>query len=105
MMTKQTDKSYPQNSTALDVMRLYASQLARYKGLVSFMMVAIVVGNVIQIIVPLYYKQFFDILATTTDVTMRTGAVSQLEHIIVLILVLHLFKWVAYRFMSFCNTY
>ena len=105
-MSKQTEKSYPQTSTAFDVVKLYLSQLAKFKVLISIMLVGIIVGNIIQVIVPLYYKKFFDIVGkASADLTQAGMVTSQLERLIILILILHLINWLAYRFMSFCNTY
>ena len=104
--TQKPQKSYPQTSTALDVIRLYLEKLGAFKLLLVIMIAGIVTGNVAQLIVPLYYKKFFDVIgAYANDLTGRSLVVSQLEHVIFIILALHFLNWAAYRFMSFCNAF
>ena len=104
--TQKPQKSYPQTSTAHDVIRLYLEKLGAFKLLLVIMIAGIVTGNVAQLIVPLYYKKFFDVIgAYANDLTGRSLVVSQLEHVIFIILALHFLNWAAYRFMSFCNAF
>ncbi len=50
------------------------------------------------IIVPIYYKNFFDILTIKADISIIT---SELVHTIFLILIMNFFGWAGYRFFSF----
>jgi ATP-binding cassette subfamily B protein len=51
-------------------------------------------SNMVFIIVPTYYKKFFDILGQNVN---RGSSMSSLIHIIVIVLVLHLVNWVLWR--------
>jgi ATP-binding cassette subfamily B protein len=50
------------------------------------------------IIVPIYYKNFFDILTVKADISILA---SELIHTIFLILIMNFFGWAGYRFFSF----
>ncbi len=62
----------------------------------------IVITPVISVIIPLYYRQFFNILNTSTD---KAAAQAALVHVIVVILVLNGIYWVGSRVSSVCNNF
>ena len=104
--TQKSQKSYPQTSTARDVVRLYVQKLSSYKAMLLVVFASIIATSTIAVVVPLYYKKFFDIVSgSSLDVTLRATPASQLVHIIIIVLVFHLFNWGAYRFMAFCNSH
>ena len=57
------------------------------------------VYQVISLIVPLYYRKFFDVIGAAKD---TQGAAPSLVSIIVIILILHLITWSLWRIGMFC---
>jgi ATP-binding cassette subfamily B protein len=55
---------------------------------------AFIASSILQLITPLYYKQFFDIIASNQP---RTIIASELIHIIIIVLVLNGFYWLTFR--------
>ena len=52
-------------------------------------------ANLVNIIVPLYYKKFFDVLSNSSN---RLAASPTLVDIIILILIFHVLNWIFWRF-------
>jgi ATP-binding cassette subfamily B protein len=55
---------------------------------------AFVASSVLQLITPLYYKQFFDVIASGQP---RAMLAPELIHIIIIVLVLNIFGWLTFR--------
>ncbi len=82
--------------------RIFLQHAARYKFTAFFVILAIIVGTVANIIGPLLYKRFFDILSQG-----RVGeeAIAELMHIIFLVLILYLSGWFVWRIAEFGMSY
>ncbi len=95
---KSHNEKYPK-VTVMDVLREYYNVAKPYwlTFLIAFIttIVPVVTSSVI---VPVYYKNFFDILAGRPD---PVTAVPQLLHAIFLILIMHTIGWLGYRVYSF----
>lgn len=101
MVSKQSNIKYPE---------------VRIRDVVSFMwqgmnkswitLTAIVVGvggaSVLELIAPIYYKKFFDILSYSQD---KATLAPQLIHIILMVLLFHAGAWVCWRFGSYAIAY
>lgn len=83
-------------------LRLYWSQIRNYKFLLFFMMLSLGIATVLEIIIPIYYKKFFDIL-TGTQATSVTAAA--LLNTLFAILAINAVTWIIYRFTTFANDY
>src|SRR5258708_2717375 len=66
----------------------------------SCIVVSMVILNVFTIIVPLFYKQFFDILLSGGD---KEIIAARLVHTIAIIALLHGIVWALYRVAELCN--
>lgn len=63
---------------------------------------AIIAASVINIIIPLYYKKFFDVVSSSAE---RTALAPELVHIILVILALSGCQWVGWRVGATANVY
>ena len=89
--------------SVLPVLRVFWEHARRYKMAV-FLVVFFHAGvNVVETIIPLYYKQFFDVLASTS--TPTNSVVQQLFFLTVLIASLYGVAWVFRRISQFANVY
>ena len=89
--------------SVLLVLRIFWEHARRYKMAV-FLVVFFHAGvNVVETIIPLYYKQFFDVLASTS--TPTNSVVQQLFFLTVLIASLYGVAWVFRRISQFANVY
>lgn len=66
------------------------------------MLLTVGISSVFELIVPLYYKKFFDILSSPIT---KDAAVTLLIKIISIILILNIIKWATYRTSTFINNY
>lgn len=66
------------------------------------MLASLVVGTVVDVVVPIFYKRFFDVLAA--GVALPTAKLA-LFNIIFIILGLHAIGWVVWRISIFANNY
>ncbi|PWB38973.1 MAG: hypothetical protein C3F02_01020 [Parcubacteria group bacterium] len=82
--------------------RVYLRHLGKYKLTVVVAMVATIVAQVANIIGPLFYKDFFNVL---TDAGDLSGKVPVLQHILIKILLLYFIGWVLWRTATFCASY
>ncbi|MEK7532269.1 MAG: ABC transporter ATP-binding protein [Patescibacteria group bacterium] len=84
-------------------LKIYWSQVRKYKFLVFSMFLTLGIGTTIELAVPIYYKKFFNVL------TQENGAHSDLFPVLVGVLLsivaLNLTEWVLYRFAHFTNNY
>ncbi len=60
------------------------------------------VTSVVVILVPLFYKKFFDIITTSENHSL---VVPSLVHLVVIIFGLNMILWAAFRIASFANSY
>ena len=76
--------------------------MSKYKFVVFVISISIVIGSVTNIIVPLYYKDFFNILATGSQVSSE---VVVLISLLIKILVVYLIGWAFWRVATFFSSY
>src|SRR3989344_561238 len=82
--------------------RIYWEHTKPYRRLILLMMITLVISSVVDIISPILYKRFFDVLASGIE---PTTARPQLVQIIFLLLGLHLFGVVISRISAFSNDF
>ncbi len=87
-------------TTSRDVFKLLFRQTRPYRGLLGLMYVLIIGGEIIGVISPLFYKQFFDILAAN-DVA---HSLSILRALLFVILGLHAAHWLVIRLAGLIST-
>ena len=61
---------------------------------------SIIMGNIIPIIIPIFYKQFFDVIVENAQ---RTVIAPKLFTIIMYVAILNFLYWLFYRFAEFAN--
>lgn len=84
-------------------LKIYWSQVRNYKLLVFFMMLTLGGGTVLDLLIPLYYKKFFNVL---TGAESGAGNVEPtLIGVLISIVALNLGGWVLWRFTHFANNY
>ncbi len=76
--------------------------MRNYKLLAFLMLVALGSVTVLELLVPLYYKEFFNIL---TGITPTVSTAADLLQILFMILGLNLLMWAIFRFTTFANDY
>ncbi|MFA6553487.1 MAG: ABC transporter ATP-binding protein [Patescibacteria group bacterium] len=74
----------------------------KYKVAVSFSLSGVIAAGVINVIIPLYFKDLFNLLNTTGD---RSVVVPSLISILVIIAVLEFVQWVCWRVGTFTASY
>lgn len=87
-----------------NTLKLYFQQISRHYPLVCFMFLALGLATTLELIVPVYYKNFFNLLATSEGIDRLLLAERLLETLFI-ILALHLSGWAIYRFTTFANDY
>ena len=96
---KQTNIIYPKVRLK-DVLKAFWCGIKPKKWWGFLLFFGVVGANIVTILVPIFYKQFFDLISTVSD----KGIGSQkLIIIIIEILVLNAITWVFYRFATFAN--
>jgi len=83
-----------------DVLGAFWRGMAPQKWKLFLIMTSVIFISVFNVVVPIFYKQFFDIIVAGGD---KMLVVSQLLNIIVIIAILHSIIWVLYRVASFLN--
>ncbi len=99
---EQKDKKFS-NVTLLDVLREYIRVAKPY----WFTLLLVTIGSIIptissSIIIPVYYKNFFDILTVKAETSIL---VNELIHTIFLILIMNFVAWSGYRLQGFSMAY
>jgi ATP-binding cassette, subfamily B, bacterial len=84
------------------IVRLYWKEMRHYKVAMVFMVLAYIIATSVTIIVPLFYKEFFDVMGSATD---RSSLLPALITIISSVLALNLINWTAYRSGNFLLWY
>lgn len=86
--------------TVWDVVLYYSRSIRKYwlSGLLTVLGLAVVA--VMDIIVPIYYKQFFDAISSGGEAAVLA---KELTSIIIFILILNGISWVSLRISNFCN--
>lgn len=87
-----------------DILKVYWGQARKYKSLLILMFLSGGVAAAFSMVTPVYYKQFFNLLTGAGGI-ISDNLISQLIHILVMIVVLNFGSWVAYRLATFSNDY
>jgi ATP-binding cassette subfamily B protein len=90
------EQPHEKRSTASvkDVLNAFWAGIKPYKWLSFVVVVILVAVSILQVIVPLFYKHFFDILSKSTD---RAASSPELLHTLFIILCVNGFIWLLYR--------
>jgi len=101
-------QKYPK-VTIPDVLREFLRITKKYKWSLFIATSGTIISTLAgPIIVPVYYKNFFDLLTKSADTTsgLSVSAIApQLIHLIVIIFVIHIIGWIAFRAFVFTCTY
>lgn len=81
------------------ILRLYWQHVRPYKWSFFAIVVAVLFASGTEIIIPLYYKKFFDLISVVSP--QRDGQASILVRVIFTIMGFHLFTWIAWRTSGF----
>ena len=86
----------------LDVVKTIWNGIRPQKWVLFLLLACIVLGNIATIISPLFYKQFFDIIAAATD---KTAVVQKLLFLILCVLVANFANWFFQRIATLANNH
>lgn len=86
---------------AKDVFKAYWRELRPYRWTTFLVMALISIGEIVGVIAPLYYKQFFDVLSQG----ITPGATAVLKTALLIILALHILHWILSRTAGWINTH
>lgn len=90
-------------NVAKDTLRYYWRQTRPYTVVVSLLWLGLIGASVLEVIIPLYYKKFFDVLASPTGPTTET--VNRLWRLVLLVAALHGLGWLLFRLLSFVTNW
>jgi ATP-binding cassette, subfamily B, bacterial len=79
--------------------KIFWNHLLKYKWVVLFIFVSIIIASVAGLLAPIYYKDFFDIL-TTADIL---DPADKLKSILIKILIVYAVSWMFWRTATFAN--
>lgn len=101
MKSKQSNIEYPEVRIRDVVSFMWQGM---NKSWVTILGILLGVGgaSVFEVITPIYYKKFFDILSLHQD---KAGLVPQLIHVILIVLLLNAAAWACWRFGSYSIAY
>lgn len=85
-----------------DTFRIYWQHVRPYRGLVMLLITANFFATVLDVVMPLFYKRFFDVLASEGA---SAAGVSQLLAIIVQVVLINAVVWVLWRITTFGNNF
>jgi ATP-binding cassette, subfamily B, bacterial len=77
-----------------DVLRAFWRGARFYKKTMVWSLLAWIIGNILDLVVPLYYKRFFDVIAAPGDPSLVAHV---LVGIVFTILIINAIQWVIYR--------
>ena len=89
--------NYPKVSLT-DILKTFWRAIRPHKGLLAVLISCISIVNIVEVITPLYYKRFFDIVIAASD---KAAAGGSLMHIILIIFLCNGIIWVGYRIGGF----
>ncbi|MBA3550950.1 ABC transporter ATP-binding protein [Patescibacteria group bacterium] len=84
-------------ATVLDVIKQFIIGLKPYKLLLAVVWGGVIFTTILQVYIPILYKDFFDVLSSTTD---KNVAAPQLISILIKILIINLVMWVGHRIVT-----
>ncbi|MFA5188710.1 MAG: ABC transporter ATP-binding protein [Patescibacteria group bacterium] len=83
-------------------LKIYWQYAMRYKIAVFFVVLTTIGASIINVVTPLYYKKFFDVISSGLD---KQSLGSQLITIIIYVLVLDVVSWICWRVATFTASY
>ena len=89
-------------ATNLDVLKAFWRGVRFHKLSMFLVIFGIVLARIVSVVIPIYYKKFFDALNLILPIDKQT---SELVQIIILIFGLNLLVWAGYRFSTFASTH
>lgn len=89
-------------ATTKDVLTAFWRGMSHYKFSLILALFGVVMARIFAIIIPTYYRKFFDILSIPISLGERAD---KLFHIIILIFCFNLLVWIGYRMGSFAIIY
>lgn len=92
-----------QKSSAVSVLRVFWKHVLVYRRVAFLVVISIIVLPILSVIVPLFYKQLFDLLAA--GVNSKESTAWGLLNILLIIIGLHLLSWVLHRVSGFSSIY
>jgi len=101
MSANKSEKSivYPKVKLK-DVLGAFWNGIKPKKWQLYIVVASIVIGNIVTIIIPLFYKQFFDVISVAGD---KTIVAQKLLHIIFYVLLFNAIYWVLLRIATIAN--
>lgn len=84
--------------SAKDVFRSFWQVAYKYRMLIAFIYASDIAAQILSIVIPLYYKKFFDLITASGS---TSTVAPELIHIIVVVLALSAASWVCMRFVFF----
>ncbi|MDP3244194.1 MAG: ABC transporter ATP-binding protein [bacterium] len=87
-----------------DILKVYWQQARRRKGLLVLMLLAVSLATSLMMAVPIYYRNFFNLLADAGPIP-RDELAAQLIQTLLMIVGLNAAAWVAWRAATFANDY
>ena len=90
------------NNFTKQTFKIFWRHLSKYKFVIFVISTSVILGAITNIIAPLYYKKFFDILAESGA---SPEAVALLISILIKILIVYLIGWVFWRLATFFSSY
>ena len=97
---KHNDSS---QATTLDVLKAFWRGLKPNKFLLFVILSTAIFSNVVSIIIPIYYKNFFDTL--NLNILSVSEKIPELISIIFLVLALNIIQWIGWRIATFSSAY
>src|SRR3989338_7018545 len=90
------------DATTLDALRAFWGGVRLHKVSMFFVLLGVVLARVVAVIIPTFYKQFFDTLNLALPIGVRS---EMLVKIIIYIFALNAVLWFGYRFATFATTH
>jgi ATP-binding cassette, subfamily B, bacterial len=89
-------------SNTKQTFKIYWQHISRYKKSALLILITILLGSIGNLIAPLFYKQFFDILTNSSEIASK---IQPLQTILIKILVVYLIAWIFWRFATYSASY
>ena len=90
-----------QNNTK-ETLRIYWEHITKYKLSGLIILFCIIAGSAINVILPLYYKKFFDALGSEQTKEIIAG---ELINVLIIVLIINFIGWIFWRSATFASTH
>lgn len=90
-------------TTTKQTYQIFWQHVKKYKTRAGVLIFTVTVASLLQLVVPLYYRNFFTILANNQNLADRADALPALIHTILIILALNGIIWIFWRISAFSN--